>query len=165
MPNVGCVQFHGERIIDRRAHEPEAEGNLADAKAPHWLLERQKRLWRQAVADAPPVLRNIDRTLVTAFVLHADILVEIGKLQNKTGLVDGKGNPSVYLRLLRQHSEVLVTVGNQIGFSPAARIRLGQPAAIPPSAAEPDNPHARFDVVLPTGQRIPYAGLGSRKRG
>jgi|SRR6516165_1048977 phage terminase small subunit len=150
---------------DHRAHEPAAAGSPADAKAPHWMLERQKRRWRQAVAEAPPVLRNIDETLVTAFVLHADVLVEVAKLHNKARLIDAEGNPSVYLRVLRQHTEVLVALGNQLGFSPAARIRLGQPAVQPPTATEPDNPHARFDIIHPDGRREPYGGVGSRKRG
>ena len=65
------------------------------------MLERQKRLWRELVAEAPRgILRQIDGKLLTAFVLHTDVTIEVGKAQNKTAkLLDAEGRPSAYLRL------------------------------------------------------------------
>jgi phage terminase small subunit len=128
---------------DRRAHEPQPAGEISE-KPPHWMLERQKRLWREAVAEAPRgILRQIDGKLLTAFVLHTDVTIEVGKAQNKTAkLLDAEGRPSAYLRLLRQHTEMMIALGAQLGFSPIARTRL---ATVEPPPEEPKG----FDLVRP----------------
>ena len=134
---------------------------LADEMPPAWLSARQKRLWRETIAAAPrSVLRRIDSQLVAAYVVHVDVLIEATKAQNKSQLTDAEGKPSPYLRLLRQHSEVMIRLSAEMGFTPVARARLGAPQAPPP--AEPANPHAQFDVILPDGRRIPYDECAKR---
>jgi P27 family predicted phage terminase small subunit len=128
---------------DKRAHEPHAPGEASE-KPPHWFLERQKRLYRRAVADAPRgVLRRIDERLLAAYVLHTDVMIEAAKAQNKEKLLDADGTSSAYLRILRQHTELMITLGNQLGFSPLARIRLA--TAEEPPREEPEG----FELIRP----------------
>jgi phage terminase small subunit len=133
------VTRHGRRA----AHERQAPVEIS-AKPPHWMAERQKRLYRQVVAEAAcGVLRAIDGKLLTAFVLHLDVIIESGKAQKSTTLLDAEGKPSAYLRLLRQHTLPLVALAAQLGFSPIARVRLA--TEIPPLAEEPTG----FELVQP----------------
>jgi phage terminase small subunit len=127
-----------------RAHEPLAEGDLRDDKPPHWLKERQKRIWHATIADAPRgILRRIDRQMFIEYVLLVDTVTEAAKAQNKLQLVDLEGRPSFYLRLMRQTIELTSKLRGEMGFSPVARTRLA--TADPP--AEPKG----FELV-----RVPF---------
>jgi hypothetical protein len=102
-----------------RKHEPEARGELADAKPPHWMLKRQKRIWRERMSCAPKgILRTVDFGTFTAYVLHVDTLIEAAKAQNNLALLDADGRLSALLRLQRQVAEVMVRVGRGAGFHP-----------------------------------------------
>ena len=127
-----------------REHEPYAEGELADTRVPHWMLKRQKRLWREAIATAPRgVLRQADRHTFIGYILAVDTMIEAAKAQNRAQLLQPNGMPSPYLRMIRQTLEMMSKLANDLGFSPAARIRLatGEP---PP----PEQPKG-FEMVTP----------------
>jgi phage terminase small subunit len=88
-----------------------------------------------------------------AYVGNVRVLEKVIVEQRARPLVDDEGRPSPYLRLLRQHSEVLNTLAAQFGFTPVARTRLGMPAG----AGEPDEPTTnlhlrRLQLVEPDGK-------------
>jgi phage terminase small subunit len=118
-----------------RAHEPRAPGELAE-EPPAWMNERQQRIWRETLADAPKgILRRVDRQMFTEYVGLVDIVTEAQRAQNKLELLDAEGRPQVYLRVIRQTVEVLCKLRGEMGFSPVSRTRLGT-AAAPAEEAE-----------------------------
>jgi P27 family predicted phage terminase small subunit len=127
----------------RREREPVTEGDLADVDPPAWLSTDQKRAWRQAIKDAPKgVLKRADRQLFLNYVVAAARFEVAARTQNKldaeaqapllTRSSTGTAMLSPYLRAMNQASALIVQLGAELGFSPSARARLGQPAEYRP---------------------------------
>jgi P27 family predicted phage terminase small subunit len=154
----------------RRQHEPATEGELADVDPPRWLTADQKRIWRQAVKDAPKgVLRRGDRHLFVSFVVAAARFETAARKQNEMDSAStapflmrgasGKAMLSPYLRVMREASAVLVQLGAELGFSPSARARLGQPGE-PALSASTDDDNTWAEL-----RRFPVITGGKSKRG
>ena len=80
-----------------RAHEPQAESNLADEKPPAWMTRAQKAAWVRSLADAPKgILGRIDRQLFTIYVVLVDRFEAAAKAQNKLPVMDAGGKLSSY---------------------------------------------------------------------
>ena len=102
---------------------------LADTKAPWWLNARQKRIWKRTLENAPKgVLKRIDWEVFAEYCVMVDTFTLAQRKQNKLDLLDGAGQPSSYLRIVRQTVELLTKLRAELGFSPVARVRLGTPA-------------------------------------
>jgi phage terminase small subunit len=151
----------------RRAIEPQAPGSLADIRPPPWMTRRQKAIWAEALKDAPvAVLGRIDRFLFQRWVVLADAWEKAAIAQNKVDenasapLLSRAGpvvQASPYLGIMNRTALVMGRLEAELGFTPSARASLGVPGG-GFADSEPANVHERFDVVLPNGQVIPYAG-------
>jgi len=151
----------------RRAREPQADGDLADCRAPDWMTDNQRRLWAELLADAPKgLLRRADRQLFTNYVVLADRFERAAIAQNALDARSSapmlmRGQPSVvvspYIRVMNQATVLMNTLQAELGFTPSARARLGV-ADLPDDDREPTNPHERLDMILPDGKVVPYAG-------
>jgi hypothetical protein len=53
----------------RREVELQAPGDLRNVRPPRWMTRRQKWIWKETLADAPPgILRRIDRQFFMQWV-------------------------------------------------------------------------------------------------
>jgi phage terminase small subunit len=131
------------RHHDKRAHEPEAAGELSESKPPWWFNARQRRIWARTIAAAPRhVLRTIDWQMFAEYCVLVDTFTLAQREQNKQKLLDAAGQPSRYLRVIRQTVEILCKLRSEMGFTPVARSRL---ATAEPPAEEPKG----FELVQP----------------
>ena len=138
-----------------RQFEPIAEGDLY--KAPPGLTPTQQAVWRYAIAHAPKsVLKKIDRDMLLIWVEARDRWNTAREMQAQLNrdttlklLVRGPMGlvPSPYNDILDKTAKVMMRVAQDLGFSPAARPRLG--TAPPPPANDPDNPWSGPLRLLP----------------
>jgi P27 family predicted phage terminase small subunit len=154
----------------RRERAPVAEGDLADVAPPVWLSTQQKRAWRQAIQDAAKgVLKRADRQLFLAYIVAAarfevalrkqnELDASVGAVPLLTRSVAGALTVSPYVRMMNQASAVIVQLGAELGFSPSARTRLGQPAG-PIS----DDDSSTWAALKQFPTRVIEGGLGPRK--
>ena len=64
----------------RRAHEPEAQGDLTKRPPLAWMTRGQKERWVDILSRAPQgVLADIDQEQFAAYVVHVDVFVEAAK--------------------------------------------------------------------------------------
>lgn len=132
----------------QREQEPPAPGLLADVDPPAFLTASQQQLWATLLQQAPQrVLRAGDWAVFLAFVLQVDVLIEATKERAGAPLLDGDGKPAALLRLSRQTTELLRLLAGELGYSPAARTRLGTLQVLPVPEEAPLNPHAQFKIV------------------
>ena len=155
MPNK-LLQLHNTVRPHRhgkRAHEPQAPGTLAEP--PETLSPAAREHWTFAIAHAPPILAAIDRDLLATWCEAVATKHEASKLQqeqdrdspHKLLVKTSRGAdlvPSPYLRARDRAAEVMRAVGSELGFSPAARARLG---VADPQPAAADNPFHRIRVM------------------
>jgi P27 family predicted phage terminase small subunit len=117
---------------DARALEPEAAGQLNDTKPPWWFSGSQRRRWKELIEIAPKeILRRADRELAVQYIVKLDRFHRAARAQNKLPLLQDNGTVSSYLRLERQLSERLQSLGAELGLSPTSRARLGSRAPKP----------------------------------
>jgi phage terminase small subunit len=116
------------------AEIPEAPGALG-LPSRH-LPERQKWIWRQALADAPPeLLRRFDRNTMTAYVSAVDRVREANRLLPTLVMA---ADIQACRRELNDATRLLVMVGKELGMSPLARGRITMPETA--EKVEEENP-------------------------
>jgi phage terminase small subunit len=123
--------LHGRPNKSRKPNpnEPMPEGNLHDP--PEHLTDSQQAGWWYAIEHAPPgLLKMIDRSILVTWVVAEDThrLATIGLA--KTGLLIksptvGLPIQSPYLPIINRQAGVIKDAINELGFSPAARPRIG----------------------------------------
>jgi P27 family predicted phage terminase small subunit len=149
--------FNATRHGRDRAGEPEAVGTL-DIDAPEWMSPGQRESWAYAMAHAPAgLLKPIDRAVLAVWVeaedRHRVAMIQQAKLDVGSSLPlltkgrDGQPSPSPYLRIIRQAADTMLRAAGELGFSPAARPRLGGVGPRPEEAAEPDTPWIRLKLI------------------
>jgi P27 family predicted phage terminase small subunit len=111
--------------------EPIPEGDL-DAP-PDWLTERQQESWRYAIANAPTgLLKRLDRSVLTAFVIAEDMHRDASQMIAKYGAVvkaPGTGVPmqSPYVSILNKQAVIMMRASSEMGFTPSSRSRVKVP--------------------------------------
>ena len=129
--------FSATRHRHRKA-EPKGGGELAQVRPPEWMTASQKRVWRQLIKDSPKgVLRNADRTMFRNFVVAAERFERAARMQNQMDatqtaqlLVKGTAGAAMispYIRIMNRETIIMTQLGAELGFTPTARARLGQP--------------------------------------
>jgi P27 family predicted phage terminase small subunit len=144
----------------KRAVEPETPGDLVEIRAPKWLTERQRAIWRSVLSRAPRgILKAIDAELVAAYCELVDRHQRAAEAQARLDAGEGlplvvRGAsglaPSPYLRILNQTTLLMLRLQNEFGFSPAGRAGLGQPAGPRDEAGADGGPWSvlrRFPVI------------------
>lgn len=136
-----------------RKDEPVAHGELG--AAPAWLSASQKAGWQYALAHAPAgVLKAIDGSLLAVWVVTEDTfrIAAIGQAQIDRGNTlplltrDRNGLPvaSPYLGIMHKAANLLLKAAAELGFTPAARPRLGAKSEPTPGVSSPWD---RFEVI------------------
>lgn len=161
------VQIHrleGTYRPDRHSEraEPVAAGLLAQMQPPAWMTERQREIWGEIIADAPyGILRRIDRQLLVNYVelvaRHERAVIaqrQVDDAAETAALLSRNGGISPYLKIINHCVMLMAKLQTEMGFTPTARASLGMASL--PTREEPAIEHERFDVILPTGERIPY---------
>ena len=124
---------------DKRAIEPVAPGELKDCQPPQWMTESQRALWDDMLQRAPlGVLHTIDLELFAAYVEVVDCYIGAVRTQNELRLFDAQCAVSPYRKVIKDCLLLMVRLQSEMGFTPAARARLGQPAELPASGKEAD---------------------------
>ena len=116
----------GKRALNK--NEPQPTGDLSDA--PDWMTESQKAGWNYAIEHAPQgLLRKLDRSVLTAWVVAEDLHRKASELVEKFGMLTKAPNTglpiqSPYLPVLNKQAAIMLKAGEQLGFSPASRSRI-----------------------------------------
>jgi P27 family predicted phage terminase small subunit len=143
---VAVLQLEGAYRTSRHARrraEPEGGGELADVRPPEWMTASQKRVWRQILKDAPKgILRKADRTTFRNYVIAAERFETAARMQNQLDetattplLLKGSAGLMIspYIRVMDRTTIIMTQLGAELGFTPTARARLGQPQPREPS--------------------------------
>lgn len=124
------------RVLDGNAghrpgnpDEPQPPGALEDVEPPADMPERQKRIWRQAIANAPPgLLRRLDWAAFEHWVVHHANFLHASAQVDKTGQLiakEGGGwdwNP--YMAIMNKQSALAAKWAAELGFTPSSRTRV-----------------------------------------
>ena len=144
-----------------RQFEPLAEGDLG--AAPAGLTPSQQAVWRYAIRHAPrELLKKIDRDILLIWVEARDRWNTAREMQAKLDasnelklLIKGPLGleASPYNRILETTAKTMLRCASELGFSPAARPRLG----VAPAASEPgaDDPWSGLLRLVPGGKADP----------
>lgn len=132
----------GKRPLNR--NEPQPQGDLHDA--PDWLTDEQKACWTYAIANAPEgMLRRLDRSAMTAFVVAEDLHRQASIAVGKFGLITKsptKGEPmqNPYLPIINRQAQIMLKAAAELGFTPSSRSRV----TVNKDDGESQNPFAEF---------------------
>ena len=143
--------------------EPMPVGDLS--LPPTWLTEEQKETWRYAISNAPPgLLKRIDASALTAWVIAVDLHRQAAQAQATVGLLmrvrtkatigrDDHGVPlaSPYISIISQQAKIMLKAASELGFTPVSRPRI---VANPPALALAHEQEARSDAAK---QRAPLS--------
>jgi len=147
---VSVLRVRGTFQPSRHANRttpPEACGEIGDP--PAHFTEAQKKIWLDAVRDAPQgVLRHIDREILTVWVeavdRHRKAMIAQSRVDQDSEhpllTRDSRGGliASPYLRIMNQAADLVLRFGAEMGFSPTSRTRLASTTA-PQTPKPPDD--------------------------
>lgn len=115
----------GKRPINE--NEPMPIGDLK--AAPDWFDEDQRQAWEYAIFHSPKgLLRNIDQSLLTVWVIAECIHKEATKALGKGLIVDSPntGTPmqNPYLPIINKQASIMMKAASELGFTPSSRSRI-----------------------------------------
>ena len=116
----------GKRALNK--NEPQPEGDLS--APPDWMSETQKKGWTYAIENAPRgLLRKLDRSVLTAWVVAEDLHRRASEQVDKFGIITKAPNSGVpiqspYLPVVNKQAQIMLKAAEQLGFSPASRSRI-----------------------------------------
>ena len=123
-----------DRLVARQLETP---GDLKDA--PDWFTPAQRGDWDYAIANAPrDVLRKIDKAVLAAFIVAADVHRQASMALQSTALLVKTPaaqllmqNP--YLPIINRQMLLMIRAAAELGFTPCSRARIesGRPPAEP----------------------------------
>jgi P27 family predicted phage terminase small subunit len=135
--------------------EPKPVGDLDEP--PAWMTDDQKDGWRYAIQHASPgLLKRIDRSALTAWVIAEDIHRQAVIMQAASPLLikapkTGVLMQSLYLPIINRQALIMLKAASELGFSPTARPRIGamsDAAARSTKRAVKDQPTKPLDDFL-----------------
>jgi P27 family predicted phage terminase small subunit len=132
----------GKRRINRDDMRP-SEG--LDAP-PEWLSKSQQAGWTYAVEHARPgLLKRIDGSILTVFVVAEDLHRQAIEAINSSGLlapspVKAEPMQNLYLAIANKQALIMAKAAAELGFSPSSRSRIPTQAPIPTARS----PFAQF---------------------
>lgn len=129
-----------------------------------WLDADVQTAWRRIVDAAPPdLLRAIDAPLIEALAVAMARHQRWATLLQDAWLrapVDPQALAMIDRQAHRAAGQIAV-LATALGLPPTVRSRI----ALPSPLAEPENDFEKFDVILPSGKRIPYARAAENASG
>lgn len=107
--------------------EPKPDGDITDP--PPELSATQQKIWRYAIANAPPgMLKLIDASVFKVWVVAEDTLERARAEVSRLGLLvknkDGHTIPNPYLSIQNKQAAIVMKSAAELGFSPTARPRV-----------------------------------------
>jgi P27 family predicted phage terminase small subunit len=122
------------------------------------MTHGQRESWAHAMAHAPAgLLKPIDRGVLAVWVeaedRHRVAVTQQARLDAGSSLPlltkgrDGQPSPSPYLRIIRQAADTMLRAAGELGFSPAARPRLGGAGRGAEDVPERDTPWTRLKLI------------------
>ncbi len=114
-----------------RAASNEIEPTIGAPKMPAWLDKVARAEWRRVVPqlEETGVLTRVDGSTLEAYCSNYSAAVRLQQLADAEPLIDGlhgkKENPAA--SAARKHWQLVRQFAAELGFSPAARTRVGTP--------------------------------------
>ena len=110
---------------------PEGVGELW--APPDYFNDEQRAQWDYALENAPPgLLTATDREILVTWCLAAVVRARAAREIDRLGLVvktkDGNAIQNPFLPILNRQALIMMRCGAEMGFSPSARMALGQAA-------------------------------------
>jgi P27 family predicted phage terminase small subunit len=107
--------------------EPKPEHPLKDP--PESLSDRQKDIWRRALAQAPPdLLTSIDESVFKVWVIAYDFHDQANTMVNMAGVfMKTKNNVPIqnpWMAVVNRQSLIMMRAAAEMGFTPSARSRV-----------------------------------------
>jgi hypothetical protein len=130
------------------------------ADPPPWFSSELREIWIETIAAAPPgLLAEIDRDLFVSHAIAIDVHRRLAQRHSEGSF------GSEFEKRLREAAAELRRTAQALSLRPYDRLRVSLPAEKEPAAGNDvwgqlrrfptvSNPHARFDVILPSGKRI-----------
>lgn len=123
----------GQRPINQ--DESMQEGEIESA--PAWLTPKQKEIWNEALAAAPPgMLRSLDASIFCVWVVARAVHQEAAEKVGKFGAMiksptTGQPIQSPYVGIMNRQAQIMMKAVSEMGFSPTsrARVKIQKPAA------------------------------------
>lgn len=116
----------GKRALN--AEEPKPAHALADP--PESLSDRQKDIWRRALAQAPPqMLTTLDASVFTVWVVACDFHDQANTMVTKHGVfmkTKKTGTPiqCPWMAVVNRQALIMMKAAAEMGFTPTARSRV-----------------------------------------
>jgi P27 family predicted phage terminase small subunit len=108
--------------------EPQPQGDLKEA--PAWMSPSQREGWNFAIEHAPPgLLKQLDRSVLTAWVIAEDTHRQAAQRVAATGLLvktPNTGEPiqSPYLAIQNKQALIMMKAAAEMGFTPSSRSQI-----------------------------------------
>lgn len=115
--------------IDARIEMENAIGGGADKlKAPSWLTDSQKKIFRDIVTALKPadILRNLDVHILAEFAWSLDMKIQVEKEMNNTPQLKYAKNA---LSALDKFTKTFFRCCNELSLSPQSRAKIANAAA------------------------------------
>jgi P27 family predicted phage terminase small subunit len=116
--------------------------------APSWMTALQKEIWREGLKSAPRgLLREIDASIYQAWVFAAYSARRAAQQFEQEGgqmivwTANGNSKPNPLLTIIRQENIVMMRAAAEMGFTPAAKMRVKEDGN---TDDEPENPFSQF---------------------
>jgi P27 family predicted phage terminase small subunit len=122
-----------QRLLSRQTA---AIAPVLTAEPPQWFSNEQKEAWTFAIQNAPAdVLRNIDRGVLTVYIVAADAHRRASQEASKAELlIPGRGKddriPNPIFRIVKAQAELMLRAAGELGFSPSSRSRVHADAPV-----------------------------------
>ena len=129
--------------------EPAGVGDLW--APPDWMDEDQRAQWHHAVEHAPKgLLSGTDRETLTIWVCacveHARAARAVRREGQIVTTTEGRPLQNPRLRTMNEQAQIMLKVGDRLGFSPSARTSLGRAGMSAPGQLIGDKLQAYLDA-------------------
>jgi P27 family predicted phage terminase small subunit len=153
------TSLHGNASKRRPKLTPKSQSISADYPPPDYFSPEAVAEWREALAACASMrtLTAADLGLLTQWSLARAEFIQATRELQKNGVVildshgDQKRSPWFFVR--NRASEALIRLASEFGFSPASRVRLGQPVQSEPKQPSP-KAEGDIDAYLEEGRRL-----------
>ena len=146
------------RDFQRRYGKPAVLPPITDA-APDWFTEDLQTIWHEVLASTSAgALAAADHPVLVAYCIG---ILTHRRLAQQIITVD---DPAALEPRLRAAAVEVRAAARALGLRPVDRGKIegAAPSRAVAAANGGENEFEQFDTILPSGERVPYAGAGKR---